>query len=228
MKKYWKVLSTGFLLSALLVGCSSTNTTKPADTPKTTQTAKKEPTIHPDYNKYKSVIDAVKKATEKYKDITVAVKEGYIPVSGFVPNMGYHFQNLSITTFDVNKPSILLYSYENGKYILVGVEWGTTDPTHTKSPIDSMNWAIVHKASAHYADGNELEAKTKADAPLTYPKTGAKMILWHPDIYGIHVYTERLNPNGPFANFNPSIPSSGEPLLPPGYEKYITSPEVGS
>ncbi|CCQ96295.1 exported hypothetical protein [[Clostridium] ultunense Esp] len=162
---------------------------------------------HLQFGKQTAQIEAIKNKLQKYEDISVAEKDGYMKITEFVPQMGYHYMNPKAVGTDM--PNILLYTEVNGKLTLVGAEWGTPDP-QAKSPIDGTSFKLTHKASAHYKDGSELEVADPKQAPKTNPKTGAEFVQWHPDLYGMHLWFIP-NPNGPFADFNPNLnePGSG-------------------
>lgn len=70
------------------------------------------------------LVARIRKATAKYLDVEKAEADGYIRISGMVPNMGYHFRNPKIRGFDLEKPNLLLYIKQDGKFKLAGVEWG--------------------------------------------------------------------------------------------------------
>ena len=216
MKKPLLVLSSTLLSVSLLAACSSKPETPTTTEKKPAATQEKE-TLHSDYVKYKKQIADLKKAIDKYEDINVAIKEGYIAGSGFVPMMGYHFVNPSYTTFEADKPNTLMYTYRDGKYVLVGAEWGTPEKGKVPLDIQGLDWTLGHKASAHYDDGSELDSPSPEESLQTNPETGAKYTGWHPDIYTIHVYTHILNPAGPFETNNPAI-TDEPPMLPPGFE----------
>lgn len=68
----------------------------------------------------------VRAATEKYRDIKNARKDGYEDISVVVPNMGYHYMKSDIvdSVFDISKPEILVYNKNhNGKFELVAAEY---------------------------------------------------------------------------------------------------------
>lgn len=73
-------------------------------------------------------INQLKAATAKYTDVSVAEAEGFIDVSGFVPNMGHHFllPPRVDNAFELEKPEIILYAPNaNGEMEFVGVEYIT-------------------------------------------------------------------------------------------------------
>jgi hypothetical protein len=65
-------------------------------------------------------------ATAKYRNISNAIKDGYIDISVRVENMGHHYLNPGLLdgTFDVRKPEILVYNKDDdGNFHLVAVEY---------------------------------------------------------------------------------------------------------
>ncbi|MDC3414170.1 hypothetical protein NC797_12785 [Aquibacillus sp. 3ASR75-11] len=148
-----------------------------------------------------SQLDVIKRELRKYTSVKAAEKAGYTKLTDFVPQMGYHYTNTAAVGTDL--PNILLYAPVNGVLTLVGAEWGTADP-NAESPIDGTNFNLVHKASAHYTDGSEMEWADPTTVPQTNPDTGATLDQWHPDLYGMHVWFLD-NPNGTFADMNPAL-----------------------
>ncbi len=153
-----------------------------------------------------SELAAARRATAKYHDVSRALADGYVQFSGHVPGMGAHFVNLGLTdtTFDRTKPEILLYSLTEGnKPKLVGVEYGNLipDPGFTG---DLDEWH-VHLASCHYADGFEVAEPNPFSCPATSPG-GAPFVLWHPDLWTLHTWIWRGNPDGIFEPINPNVP----------------------
>ena len=119
--------------------------------------------------------------TSQYMDFNVAVNDGLIDVSGYVPNMGHHYLNpaLSDGTFEIDKPEIVLYvPDENGIMQMVAVEYSIVpdDPNNPGSPPEGFT-------------GDEDE--------------------WHfNEMIGqwqLHVWTVLDNPDGIFAAHNPVI-----------------------
>jgi hypothetical protein len=128
------------------------------------------------------LIDAVKAATEKYKDAATAVAEGYAPmpcVSGPTGGaMGVHFvnvANLEDGTIDVAKPEALMYEPRpDGTLELLGVEFITfAGPT------------VLQGQLFHFVN-----------APNRYGLD---------PFFELHVWAWRANPSGAFADFNPDV-----------------------
>jgi len=71
-------------------------------------------------------LQQAREATQKYRDINVAIKDGYADISVVLPNMGYHYMRSTIVdaAFEITKPEILVYNKTHeGDFELVAVEY---------------------------------------------------------------------------------------------------------
>lgn len=126
--------------------------------------------------------DAVRAATEKYKDPAVAVADGYVPmpcVSGPAGGaMGMHYVNppfLEDKVVDVAKPEALMYEPQpDGTLELLGIEF-----------------IIFGEPTAYMGHLFNF-----TNAPNRYGLD---------PFYELHVWAWRHNPDGIFADFNPSV-----------------------
>ena len=126
-------------------------------------------------------VNQAKEATEKYVNISVAIDEGLIDVSGYVPNMGHHYLNpaYSDEVFDLEKPEVILYlPDENGVMQMVAIEYSII-PEDPENP------------------GNPPEGFT---GDLDQWHFNEELGQWQ-----LHVWTKLENPDGLFASFNPAI-----------------------
>jgi hypothetical protein len=126
-------------------------------------------------------VNQLKAATSKYVDVNVATNEGFIDVSGFVPNMGHHYllPPLADGTFELEKPETLLYAPDNnGNMEFVAVEYVV--------PIADLN-----------NPGSPPEGFT---GDLDEWEINANIGQWQ-----LHVWIGKENPDGIFAPFNPAI-----------------------
>jgi hypothetical protein len=140
------------------------------------------------------LVQKVRKATAKYRDINVALADGYAPgtpcVSG--PNsgaMGVHLINGALLGKEVNAeaPEALIYEpLANGSMRLVGVEIITF----------ASDWV------------NEVPV---LDGHLLH-YVGAPNRYGIPAFYEIHVWAWRNNPDGTFADWNPKVSCAEQPL----------------
>ena len=133
---------------------------------------------------WESEVEQVKAATQQYADFDIAVSEGFIDVSGYVPQMGHHYllPTRVDDTFELEKPEILLYAPDaNGDMEFMGVEYAVLvpDASNPGSPPEGFT-------------GNEDEWHFRED-----------LAQWQ-----LHVWTVKENPDGIFAPHNPDVPAN--------------------
>lgn len=136
------------------------------------------------------VVELVRQATSRYKDVQVAVDDGYAAgpcVSG--PNggaMGIHFINGALVAdgaVDVTRPESLIYEpLPSGQFRLVGVEYITLAPT----------WDAANEAPP-ILEGHLFQF---VGSPNRYRL---------PAFYELHVWAWKENPDGTFADWNPNV-----------------------
>jgi hypothetical protein len=138
-----------------------------------------------------TLVDAVREATAPYADVAEAEAAGYMPMLGCVNGpqagaMGVHYMNPDLIgdgELDATKPEALLYEQQaDGTMQFVGVEY------------------LV------LADGWDGEY----DSPpilmgQLFNFVGAPNRYRNPAFYELHVWAGKDNPNGMFANFNPTV-----------------------
>lgn len=124
----------------------------------------------------------VRAATSRFKDVSVALAEGYAPIpcvsGGEGGAMGVHYVNaayLNDDAIDINKPEAVMYEPQSdGKLALVGVEY------------------ITYKGPASL----EGHLFSYFGAPNRY---GLK------PYYELHVWAFKPNPKGAFVDMNPNV-----------------------
>lgn len=135
----------------------------------------------PELEVWEMELNQARAATTSYVDINVALDEGRIDVSGYVPNMGHHYLNpiLADGNFELLNPEFILYAPDNdGNMQMVAIEYGIA-PSDVENP------------------GNPPEGFT-----------GDKDVWHFNEIIGmwtLHVWTQLENPDGIFASHNPAI-----------------------
>jgi len=170
------------------------------------------PALADDYD-----LDALRAATEKYKDVNVALAEGFIPdpsghcVSAAAEGlpaewggMGIHYLNPALlqitageprvdgmsTYTDFMKPAILLYEPQaDGSLQLVGIE----------NLVFEAAWKAAGHDAAPMLNGRNWDHM--ADDPNT-PGDEAHNFMPH---YDQHVWLFRDNPAGALMPFNPNV-----------------------
>jgi hypothetical protein len=163
-------------------------------------------------------LEQVRAATERFRDVKVAVAEGYIrdpmnicdtaPMMGFpakLGSMGIHYFRPDLlgvtappnprvdgngTHTDFNKPSILIYEPQpDGSLQLVAVE----------NLVFQKSWHGAGHSRPPSFHGVEYD-NMKDDPATTIDE--AHMFEPH---YDRHIWLYRQNPNGMFAQFNPDV-----------------------
>jgi hypothetical protein len=124
-------------------------------------------------------LDQVRAATATFHDLSAAVLERYIDIDVFVSGQGFHFLKNSFLLdgqFEIDKPEILVYAPLNGRLQLVCVEY-----------------AVPISASSTPPEGF----------------TGDSDVWEFNDafqIWTLHCWVWKNNPNGIFADVNPLVP----------------------
>jgi hypothetical protein len=140
------------------------------------------------------LIQKVRRATARFRDINVALAEGYAPATPCVsgPNggaMGVHLIKGDLLTkeIDATTPEALIYEpFPDGRMRLVGVE--------------ILTFAADWVNEVPVLDGHLLNY------------VGAPNRYGIPAFYEIHVWAWRNNPDGSFSDWNPRVSCAGMPL----------------
>jgi hypothetical protein len=155
---------------------------------------------HDNRNPNGPVPEAVREATERFRDLNVAIAEGYVQNGGCVSGpeqgaMGVHFVKFAL--FDgaiaVDQPEALVYEPRHGGLRLVAAEYITPaaawEETHTDFDLPHLMGHLFH-----YAPG-----------PNRYGP---------PAFYELHVWAWKNNPQGAFADWNPTVSCAEWPVTP--------------
>jgi hypothetical protein len=152
-----------------------------------------EPTAHanrPHSAAVKRQLKVVKRATAKYRDVRLAVRDGYVPTDECygVPGrgvMGFHYANpaLILNTVDnIRRPDILIYlPSKDGRRRLVAVEW-------------------------YHLDADQ-DLSTDHDRPRLFDRPFDGPMIHEPGTpvhFDLHAWLFKHNPKGVFAPFNPA------------------------
>lgn len=130
----------------------------------------------------------VRAVTAKYKDVEVAIADGYLPTTDCVASpdggMGLHYVNPSLLgSLDPDHPPVLLYSPEGRHRTLMGAEWFQADA--------------------------DQDVSTDGDRPSLFGHPFQGPMLGHepgmPIHYDLHVWAWRANPSGDFSPWNPAV-----------------------
>jgi hypothetical protein len=136
---------------------------------------------------------AVRQATAKYHDVSLAIADGYIPTEHCIASpaggMGYHYVNPTLARdpkISLISPEILLYALVGGELKLVAVEY----------------FFGVGAPDAQVPD-------PAPPSPILFERTFDGPMLGHepgmPPHYDLHAWIWQANPNGIFAQFNPNV-----------------------
>ena len=152
-------------------------------------------------------LDTVRDATAKYRDIEVALQEGYLQTTEDVPNMGAHFIHPIRALdglFNPAEPEILMYAGDEElgwrlvgtSFVLPREQVGDQHPQAFAGPLD--NWHV------HYSLCTGPNAVSRSTTP---DECAAEDGVWVPS-YGwmIHAWVWDENPMGVFSMWNPSVP----------------------
>ena len=140
--------------------------------------------------KSSTLVAVVREATAQFNDVGKAEKAGYGLFHGCVSGpqegaMGIHFANGKLVgdgALDAQHPEALLYEPKNGKLRLVGVEY----------IVDAKAWNEKHKAPP-VLNGQLFNF---VGGPNRYGIDA---------FYELHVWAWKNNPDGMFADWNPSV-----------------------
>jgi hypothetical protein len=142
----------------------------------------------------------VRDSTERFKDVSVAVKAGYTLQFGCVTGgdsgaMGMHYVNLDLVNsgvIDTARPQIVIYEpTANGGLKLIGADYLVLADTWNKQHPDrtpQLGGQLFHL----------FESPNRFGLPA---------------FYTLHVWAWKDNPNGAFVNWHPNVscaPFSGE------------------
>ena len=152
-------------------------------------------------------LDAVREGADKYRDINMAIADGYIQTTGVVPNMGAHFNNpgrIRDGAFNPAEPEILIYKKDSaGDWELTGTSFvlprqlvGDDHPEGFAGVLD--NWHVHYALCLGRTSGERTASETEC------AKSGGTFI----ESYGwmIHAWVFDDNPMGVFSMWNPNVP----------------------
>ena len=137
-----------------------------------------------------NLIEAVRRATRDFWDVSAATEAGYAPFGGCVSGpergaMGLHYANSDLVgdgMLDPQKPDVLLYEWRNGRLRLLGVEF----------VVIAEAWDAANEGPPSLM-GQQFHYAT---SPNRYGL---------PPFYELHVWAWRDNPFGAFVDWNPLV-----------------------
>ncbi len=135
-------------------------------------------------------LDVVRRATAKYRDVRVALRDGFVPTDECYGEpgqgvMGFHYahpRRVVDQVHDPKRPDILIYlPGKGGRRELAAVEWYRLDPDQDLST----------------AAGRPRILGRPFEGPMIHSSGG-------PAHFDKHVWLFKRNPAGTFAPFNPA------------------------
>jgi hypothetical protein len=146
---------------------------------------------HGDRNDKNVLAEAVRQATERFRDVNAAIADGYVQFQGCVSGpeegaMGVHYSKFSLfdDVINLEQPEVLVYEPRNGRLHLVAAEYVTPAPAWDATHEDFDSPQLMGHLF-HFAGG-----------PNRYGPTA---------IYELHVWAWKNNPKGAFADWNPRV-----------------------
>jgi hypothetical protein len=146
-------------------------------------------------------LGVVRHATERFRDVRVARRAGYVPaetcVAGPEGAMGVHYTHPRLARdrkIRIRRPEILVYEPHGHKRRLVAVEYYRADADGRLDTDDDRP----------YLFGRGF------DGPMEGHEPGM------PVHYDLHAWVWKRNPAGTFAQFNPRVECPPEPEAPDG------------
>lgn len=139
-----------------------------------------------------ALLQVVREATERYKDVTAAQADGYQLTFGCVSGpdsgaMGLHFVNFPLVgagVLDARKPQIVIYeAMPDGHLQLIGADF----------LVIASQWDAAHPGNPPQLMGQLFHL---FDAPNRFGL---------PPFYTLHVWAWKENPNGAFVNWHPNV-----------------------
>ena len=150
-----------------------------------------DPPPHARAHAQNGLVDVVREATRRYRDVELAMAEGYAQFLGCVSGpdegaMGVHFAHGTLVgddTVDAERPEVLVYEPRaNGGLRLVAVEY----------LVLAEAWDASHEAPPVLAG-------------QTFHFTGSPNRYGLPAFYALHAWAWKHNPHGSFVNWNPDV-----------------------
>lgn len=145
-------------------------------------------------------LNRVRSLTRKYRDVETARGDGYVPISPYVPGMGFHFADGPPFGTDLDDPGVLVY-FTNGSY--------EPDPgdTHDDARDDDLIPGAVEWLVPGDQESSPPDVFSDEDSHRELKVTEEEG--WHFEsaegFTGLHAWVHRGNPAGVFHPTNPTI-----------------------
>lgn len=139
-----------------------------------------------------ALVARLRQASVRFRDIQVAIDEGYVQASPCLPGFGVVFRNLTLFdgVVDPEHPELLLYEpQKNGDMRLGAVEM----------IILAIPWDAIHSGPPTYAGQEFEDRRAPGSAGPPFPN------------YALHAWVWQHNPDGLFTPYNPRIACESAP-----------------
>jgi hypothetical protein len=154
-------------------------------------------------------LEAVRAATERYRDHANAVADGYVLFGQEGPLMGEHWlrRDLVREPLDLNRPSTLQYAWVDGRRELVGVAYTTYrrpgDPMPEGFSGDDDAWHVhdIERIGKAVAEGRPLMRRLAERWRRETPAADGRS-----ELTMLHAWIWQDNPDGVFALENRALP----------------------
>lgn len=145
-------------------------------------------------------LNTVRHLSRTYRDIDTARADGYLPISPYVPGMGFHFAAGSPYGSDLKDPGVLVY-FTNGRYNPAPGQ--PHDPAHDDDLVlGAVEWLVRGNQES---DPPDIFSDGDSHRTLRVTESAG----WHyeseRDFTGLHAWVHRGNPAGVFHPTNPEI-----------------------
>lgn len=146
-------------------------------------------------------LDEVRATTRKYRDVGAARADGFQPLLGYFPEMGFHFTDRAPPLeADRNDPPLLVY-FTTGNY--------NPDPGEAHDPAHDEDLVLGAVEYLVAGDQEDYPPDIFADEESPRKLEVTEAAGWHfnedLDITGLHAWLHRGNPAGVFHPTNPVI-----------------------
>ena len=189
------------LAGALVVLGAGTTGTLAQDAQKTTTGTAHHAAEPERKGRENALVRTIREATHRFRDVSVAVAEGYVLQFGCVSGshegaMGLHYVNFPLVldpALDPTRPELLVYEpLPDGRVRLVAADF------------------LVLSDAWHATNAAAPELMGQLFHLFEYPNR-----FGLPAFYTLHVWAWKDNPQGTFANWNPKVSCDGyNPQLP--------------
>jgi hypothetical protein len=150
---------------------------------------------------------AARRAGEKYRDVEVARREGYYPITDYIPGLGAHWLNTRRVfgggDFDPTRPEIILYEPDgNDGLRLVGLSYVALKPEGDYTPPEGFAGGL--DVWHFHSDFCFIAGRVAFFQPAQCAQQRGTYLRESP--WTLHVWLYKESPEGVFSHENPRLP----------------------